>query len=139
MTMETPENNDSIEVAGSSPVPCSALEILANELEMPADDIREAALEMRHQKAGFRPGDMVTISEGSEYRYEVAAVERFPHGLMVGIYDEPPSKHVDYWNPGSLHHVSNVPSDLSLLAFGTVPAREADQQELCRKSRRDRD
>jgi len=33
----------------------------------------------------------------------------------------------------------NVPSDLSLLAFGTVPGREADQQELCRKSRRDRD
>jgi hypothetical protein len=34
---------------------------------------------------------------------------------------------------------ANVSSDLSLLAFGTVPAREADQQELCRKSRRDRD
>jgi len=34
---------------------------------------------------------------------------------------------------------ANVPSDLSLPAFGTVPAREADQQELCRKSRRDRD
>ena len=35
--------------------------------------------------------------------------------------------------------LANVPSDLSLLAFGTVPAREADLQELCRKSRRDRD
>ena len=34
---------------------------------------------------------------------------------------------------------SNVPSDLSLLAFGIFPAREADQQEVCRKSRRDRD
>lgn len=86
---------NSAAIAGSSPVPCSALEFLADELEM------------RYQKAGFRPGDLVTISEGSEYRYEVAAVERFPHGLMVGIYDEPPSKHVDYWNPGSLHHVPN--------------------------------
>jgi len=34
---------------------------------------------------------------------------------------------------------ANVPSDLSLLAFGMPPAREADQQEACRKSRRDRD
>jgi hypothetical protein len=33
----------------------------------------------------------------------------------------------------------NVPSDLSLLAFGIPSAREADQQEACRKSRRDRD
>jgi len=36
-------------------------------------------------------------------------------------------------------YLANVPHHLSLLAFGIPPAREADQQEACRKSRRDRD
>lgn len=40
-----------------------------------------------------------TIVEYAGSRYEV---EEFPHGTMVGIYDEPPSMHVDYINPRSL-------------------------------------
>ena len=34
--------------------------------------------------------------------YEVAHQKTFPHGVMIGIYDEPPSKHVDYISPRSL-------------------------------------
>jgi len=31
--------------------------------------------------------------------YNVAEIKKFPHGEMIGIYDEPPSQHVDYINP----------------------------------------
>ena len=40
-------------------------------------------------------GSRVTYGK---YSYEVAEIKKFPHGLMVGIYDEPPSKHIDYLN-----------------------------------------
>jgi len=50
----------------------------------------------------FAPGDLVKTSAASEAVYEVACIKPFPHGLMVGIYDEPPSKHVDFWNPKNL-------------------------------------
>lgn len=50
----------------------------------------------------FAVGDWVKLNPGSEYEYEVAEIRRFPHGFMVGIYDEPPSKHVDFWNASSL-------------------------------------
>lgn len=35
-------------------------------------------------------------------KYEVAEVRKLPHGWVVGIYDEPPSKHVDWLNIGSV-------------------------------------
>lgn len=35
-------------------------------------------------------------------KYEVAHQKQFPHGIMVGIYDEPPSRHVDYISPKNL-------------------------------------
>jgi hypothetical protein len=47
-------------------------------------------------------GDWVKLSPESENDYEVAEIRQFPHGPMVGIYDEPPSKHVDFWNASSL-------------------------------------
>ena len=28
--------------------------------------------------------------------YKVAGAKKFPHGKMIGIYDEPPSTHIDY-------------------------------------------
>lgn len=59
-------------------------------------------------EAGVQPGDRVRIGSDSEYSYEVACIKRFPHGMMVGIYDEPPGKHVDYWNPTSLHKVNET-------------------------------
>ena len=31
--------------------------------------------------------------------YKVAELKDFPHGIMVGIYDEPPTKHIDYLQP----------------------------------------
>jgi hypothetical protein len=37
--------------------------------------------------------------------YEVAEIKDFPHGKMVGIFDEPPSKHIDYLNPSSVNEV----------------------------------
>jgi hypothetical protein len=50
----------------------------------------------------FAVGDWVKLDRDSRYKYKVAEVRRFPHGYMIGIYDEPPSLHVDYWNPSSL-------------------------------------
>jgi hypothetical protein len=48
----------------------------------------------------FAVGDWVKLNP--EYEYEVAEIRRFPHGFMVGIYDERPSNHVDFWNASSL-------------------------------------
>lgn len=31
--------------------------------------------------------------------YEIAEIKEFPHGKMIGIFDEPPTKHIDYLNP----------------------------------------
>ena len=41
----------------------------------------------------------------AEFYYEVAEVKQFPHGLMIGIYDEPPTKHIDYLNPKDVQEV----------------------------------
>lgn len=46
----TTENTDTPQKADCSSAPCSALELLAQELEMPADHIREAAKAMREEK-----------------------------------------------------------------------------------------
>jgi hypothetical protein len=37
--------------------------------------------------------------------YEVSEIKDFPHGKMVGIFDEPPSKHIDYLSPSSVNEV----------------------------------
>lgn len=37
--------------------------------------------------------------------YKVAEIKEFPHGIMVGIYDEPNSKHIDYLQPNSVNEV----------------------------------
>lgn len=79
----------------------TSLEFLAEELGMEPDQLRSDALDLLHIKIGFAPGDRVFISN-PEITYEVAEIEKFPHGWMVGIYDEPPGKHVDHWNPSSL-------------------------------------
>lgn len=34
--------------------------------------------------------------------YQVADIKDFPHGRMIGIYDEPPTKHIDYINQDSV-------------------------------------
>ena len=40
----------------------------------------------------------------------------------------------------AIYFLANVPDDLSLIAFGIPPAREAESAGgICRKSRRDRD
>jgi hypothetical protein len=48
----------------------------------------------------LEPGDWVKLSPDSEASYEVA-ITHGPAG-MVGIYDEPPGKHIDYLNPKRL-------------------------------------
>lgn len=53
----------------------------------------------------IKAGDFVRYA-GS--KYEVAEVKQFPHGPMIGIYDEPPSKHIDYLQPGS---VARIPQE----------------------------
>lgn len=80
------------------------IEILAELLDMPTEHVIEAAMEIIYEKVGVRPGDKVFISD-PEIQYEVAGVKKFPHGWLVGIYDEPPGKHVDYWTPGALNKV----------------------------------
>ena len=41
----------------------------------------------------LKQGDQIIYANGI---YKVAELKEFPHGLMIGIYDEPPSKHIDY-------------------------------------------
>lgn len=47
-------------------------------------------------------GDFVKVSKYSSFEYEVAEIKKFPHGKMIGIYDENNSLHIDYWNPDNL-------------------------------------
>ena len=37
--------------------------------------------------------------------YEIAEVKDFPHGKMIGVFDQPSSKHIDYLNPQSVDEV----------------------------------
>ena len=55
----------------------------------------------------FKPGEQVFYA-GSFY--QIAEIKDFPHGKMVGIYDEPPSKHIDYINPSSLAMAYSCPN-----------------------------
>lgn len=81
------------------------LESLAEELGIKPDQLREDALELLYMQIGFRPGDQVVYAGST---WEVAEIKKFPHGWMVGIYDEPPGKHVDYIKPES---VTKIPRD----------------------------
>lgn len=56
-------------------------------------------------KTNTQVGDIVKIND--RY-YKVAEIKMFPHGPMIGIYDEPPSKHIDYWNPENVIVVKNT-------------------------------
>lgn len=52
-----------------------------------------------------------TLKEGDEVFFagnffEVAEIKDFPHGKMIGIFDEPPKKHIDYLNPNSVSKVN---------------------------------
>lgn len=38
--------------------------------------------------------------------YKVADLKEYPHGLMIGIYDEPGTRHIDYLRPDSVRYVS---------------------------------
>ena len=42
--------------------------------------------------------------------YDFATIKKFPHGVMVGIYDEPPSRHVDYLQPKNVRKVYDCPA-----------------------------
>ena len=53
-----PENTDTPLKADCSSAPCSALEFLAQELEMPAEHIREAAIAMREKKIREAANDL---------------------------------------------------------------------------------
>lgn len=53
---------------------------------------------------------IMALKEGNEIYYagnfyEIAEIKDFPHGTMVGIYDEPPTKHIDYLNPSGVKEV----------------------------------
>lgn len=48
------------------------------------------------------------MSPQSQYCYQVAELREFPHCIKVGIYDEPPSLHIEYWNPDSLFHAAPI-------------------------------
>lgn len=56
-------------------------------------------------KKQIEAGDIVLYAG---QKFEVAEIKEFGHGLpMVGIYDEPPSKHIDYLHPKSVKLVEN--------------------------------
>ncbi len=50
----------------------------------------------------LKQGDKIFYGGGF---YEVAETKELPHGLMVGIYDEPPKKHIDYLQPENIMEV----------------------------------
>ena len=50
----------------------------------------------------LKQGDEVYYAGGF---YTVAEIKDFPHGKMIGIYDEPTIKHIDYLNPNSVNEV----------------------------------
>ena len=54
----TTENTDTPLKADYSSAPCSALEFLAQELDMPAEHIREAAIAMREKKIREAANDL---------------------------------------------------------------------------------
>lgn len=41
--------------------------------------------------------------------YEIAEFKEFPHGVMIGIYDEGNKEHIDYLNPSSLKYIDYFP------------------------------
>lgn len=55
----------------------------------------------------IKEGDEVYYA-GDFYRVAEPSKE-FPHGVMIGIYDEPPTKHIDYLNPESVNEVLPCP------------------------------
>lgn len=61
---------------------------------------------MHDDETGNRPaiaaGDKVLFAGAI---YEVAEVRKFTFAWMIGIYDEPPSKHVDWLKPSSVELV----------------------------------
>ena len=73
-----PENTDTPLKADCSSVPCSALEFLAQELNMPAEHIREAAIAMREKK----------IREAAKDLHAAFFVMR--HDWKDGDFDLPP-------------------------------------------------
>ena len=50
----------------------------------------------------LKPGNKVFYA-GSFYI--VAEIKEFPHGIMIGIYDEPNTKHIDYLQPNGVNEV----------------------------------
>jgi len=72
-------------------------EVKALKPDQPTEDLKDWASKMRAEcvMKHATPGSKVQYA-GAEY--EVARVERG----MVGIYDEPPSQHVDFINPRNL-------------------------------------
>ena len=73
-----PENTDTPLMADCPSAPCSALDFLAQELEMPAEHIREAARAMREKK----------IREAANDLHAAFFVMR--HDWKAGDFDLPP-------------------------------------------------
>lgn len=59
---------------------------------------------MKHEQVQkLKQGDEVFYAG---HFYEFAGLKFFPHGDMIGIYDEPPSsKHIDYLQPENVSEV----------------------------------
>ena len=60
---------------------------------------------MEIEKANkLKKGDEVIFAN---HIYTVAKIKQFPHGIMVGIYDESKSNHVDYIQPKTIKQINN--------------------------------
>ncbi len=55
------------------------------------------------QKEDIKAGDEIFYAGNF---YEVAEIKLFPHGKMIGIFDEKPYSHIDYLNPSSVFLVA---------------------------------
>jgi len=54
----------------------------------------------------LRKGNRIYYAGGI---YDFATLKEFPHGIMIGIYDEPPTKHIDYLQPKNVDIIYHCP------------------------------
>lgn len=103
----TTENTETPQKADCPSAPCSALEFLAQELDMPAEHIREAAIAMREKK----------IREAAQDLHAAFFVMR--HDWKDGDFDLPPLARIH------MEAIESKALDLGKLLFRRQNAKSA--------------
>lgn len=81
-----PENTDTPLKADCPSAPCSALEFLAQELDMPAEHIREAARAMRDERDNDTEAELAAWELLRDVRMEMAAIAEASNQLHEAFF-----------------------------------------------------